>query len=116
MHLQGVAETAAFLSFAKGHLSDAERRQLINEIARDPQRGELIVGTGGMRKFRFATRGRGKSGSVRIVSFYLDPDWPVYLIAGFAKNERSNLDAEDKKLLKALTGRIKTTARSKRRM
>lgn len=75
--------------------------------------GHILVGTGGMRKFRFATKGRGKSGSVRIVSFYLSEDWPVYLIFGFAKNQRSNLDAEDKKLLKALTDKIKAAANAK---
>lgn len=112
---QTVAETATFLKFAKEHLSEAERLGLIEEIAENPKQGDILVGTGGMRKFRFATKGRGKSGSVRIVSLYVSEDWPVYLIFGFAKNEKSNLDTEDTKLLKSLTDKIKTAARAKRK-
>lgn len=112
---QTVAETATFLRFAKEHLSEAERRELIEGIAQDPMKGDLLVGTGGMRKFRFATKRRGKSGSVRIISFYISENWPVYLIFGFAKNERSNLDADDRKRLKALTDKIKVAATAKRK-
>lgn len=113
---QTVGETATFVKFAKEHLSETERLELIEDMAENPKQGDILVGTGGMRKFRFATKGRGKSGSVRIVSFYVSSDWPVYLIFGFAKSEKSNLDAEDRKLLKSLTDKIRTAASVKRKV
>ncbi len=62
-----VVETRAFFGRAKGRMSAAEVDRAIEVIARDPLCGNLIQGTGGIRKVRFAVKGRGKSGGVRIV-------------------------------------------------
>lgn len=66
-----VVETASFLADAKACMTDDERIEAINMIAAHPECGDLISGGGGIRKVRFATGGKGKSGGVRII--YLLP-------------------------------------------
>ncbi len=63
----------------------------IETIARNPQCGDLIQDTGGIRKVRFAAKGRGKSGGVRIVYYYYNASMPVFLLTVFAKSEKDNL-------------------------
>jgi len=56
-----------------------------------PKRGDLIVGSGGARKIRFAAPGRGKSGGYRVVTYYGGDDLPVFLLNVFKKGDRVNL-------------------------
>ena len=68
-----------------------------------------MAGTGGVRKVRFADSrdNRGKSGSYRACYFYLTDDGRVYMISLFGKNEKSNIDAHDKKVFSALVASLK---------
>ena len=86
-----MVETKAFTGRAKGRMSAAEVDRAIEVIARDPLCGDLIQGTGGIRKVRFAAKGRGKSGGVRIVYYYYNESMPVFLLTVFAKNEKADL-------------------------
>ena len=86
-----VVETKAFTGRAKGRMSAAEVDRAIEVIARDPLCGDSIQGTGGIRKVRFAAKGRGKSGGVRIVYYYYNESMPVFLLTVFAKNEKADL-------------------------
>ena len=60
-------------------------------VARDPERGELMQGTGGVRKFRVGRGSKGKSGGGRVIYVHYDADHPIFLLAAFAKNEKANL-------------------------
>jgi hypothetical protein len=53
--------------------------------------GDVIPGTGGARKYRFAGRGKGKSGGYRIVTYYAGDDIPVAIMALINKGERAGL-------------------------
>ena len=64
-------------------------------MARFPASGDEVVGSGGVRKFRFAGRGKGKSGGYRIISLYVDDQIPVYLLAVLSKGERANFSAAE---------------------
>ncbi len=86
-----VVETKAFTGRAKGRMSAAEVDRAIEVIARDPLCGDLIQGTGGIRKVRFAVKGQGKRGGVRIVYYYYNESIPVFLLTVFAKNEKADL-------------------------
>ncbi|MBQ8826108.1 MAG: type II toxin-antitoxin system RelE/ParE family toxin [Oscillospiraceae bacterium] len=70
---------------------DKDLRRLQLELLVDPQKGDLMQGTGGLRKFRFAFEKRGKSGSTRVV--YVDFAFyeKIYLITAYPKNEKDNL-------------------------
>ena len=103
-----VIETPEFISDAKRLMADMECLALINAVAADPEKGDLIVGTGGARKLRWARPGKGKSGGFRVVYFFHSPNVPVFLLAIFAKNERVNLSqAERNELAKELTGLVR---------
>lgn len=89
--MQTVVETPAYLAKAEPLLSETERADIITAVAKDPEAGVLIRGSGGVRKLRHGRQSRGKSGGVRVVYFYHDERLPLFLLAVFAKNERANL-------------------------
>ncbi len=60
-------ETPTFTRLVTALLSDDAYRDLQNELAEDPERGNIIRNGGGIRKMRFAVPGRGKSGGVRVI-------------------------------------------------
>jgi hypothetical protein len=87
-----VIETEAYLAAAKASgLSDAERSAIVDLVAENPKSGDVMVGTGGCRKFRVAKPGAGKSGGYRVVSVFGGGDVPVFLLTVFGKGEKGNL-------------------------
>lgn len=102
-----VAETASFQAFVKREkLSDEQVSGIVETVASNPTVGEIIQGTGGVRKFRVARDGGGKSGGYRVVYYFYNEDHPVYLFEGFGKSEKDNLSAADKAALKKVVNRI----------
>lgn len=96
-----VVETPEFQRRARVLMSDEERMALIDFVARNPSTGVSIGG--GVRKFRFAREGGGKSGGYRVIHFYSPEDGtPVFLITVFAKNEKANLSKTETEQVKAL--------------
>jgi hypothetical protein len=111
--LQAVAETKAFSEDIDIMLSQAERDAVITGIAAKPEGGDLIRGTGGLRKRRIALPGRGKRGGARVITLYLGDRLPVYAVFLFAKNERENLSPAQTKILLRLVATIKEQAKAK---
>jgi len=66
-----VVETSAFLRRAEKLLTVEEHEELLFYLALHPLSGDEIPGTGGVRKVRFAARGKGKSGGVRVVYYFI---------------------------------------------
>jgi hypothetical protein len=90
--MQSVVETLDYLREAKAAgLGDGEKRTIVDHIAANPKAGDLIVGSGGARKVRFAAPGRGKSGGYRVVTYFGGDDLPVFLLNLFKKGDRVNL-------------------------
>lgn len=95
--IQTVAETRAFQrQAADAGMSDVEVSDLIAYLSANPMAGNVIVGTGGCRKLRWAKSGKGKSGGVRAVTFYSGTNMPVFLISVFAKNVKDNLNQSER--------------------
>lgn len=69
-----VAETQAFARTAEKVWSEDERAELVDFVAHNPEAGDVIPGTGGVRKLRWARSGSGKRGGARVVYFYYRPD------------------------------------------
>ena len=67
-------ETEAFAWRVDKLLSPEERDQLVAFLAANPTAGDLIEGTGGVRKVRFAARGKGKSGGARVIHYFVPED------------------------------------------
>ncbi len=87
--------------------------ELIDFVARNPMSGAPIGG--GVRKFRFARPGGGKSGGYRVVHVYSPEDGnPVILITVFAKNEKSNLSRSETEAVKLLGKALNESYKRKR--
>ena len=88
--MRTVAETEIFQRYAAEVRKEAEREQFINWIAANPESGVVIVGSGGCRKVRWATTGRGKSGGARII-YFLHSDDTIWLLIVYTKAKFDNL-------------------------
>jgi hypothetical protein len=90
-------ETFEFRKRWKALKLDDDLRALQDMLGADPRAGDLIQGTGGVRKVRLELQGRGKSGGARVVYVDFAVEEHLYLISVFAKNEQGNLTAKQKK-------------------
>jgi hypothetical protein len=84
-------------------MSVEEHDLLLSFLSTNPMAGVLIQGTGGVRKVRWATGNKGKSGSTRIVYFYHNHSMPLFLLTAFGKNEQENLTKAERNELAGLT-------------
>ena len=100
--MQTVAETPEYIRRAEKLLADDERRDVLNYLATHPKSGDLMEGTGGIRKLRWSRGSRGKSGGVRVIYCFYDETMPLYLLTLFAKNERANLSKAERNELAEL--------------
>ena len=100
--------TPVFERSARGLLDDESMRQAELELLNDPRAGATVAGTGGIRKLRVALPGRGKRGSTRVAYLYLEVRGRVYFLLAYAKAERVDLSAADKKVLRTLVTELET--------
>jgi len=101
-----VVELAAYLSAADdAGMSEDIRGEIALALSLNPTLGDVMAGTGGARKFRWARKNEGKSGGFRVVTYYPGAE-RVYLIDVFAKNEKANLSKAERNDLKKLTAAL----------
>ena len=81
----------------------------VDLVATAPQAGDVMQGTGGVRKARLAGRGKGKSGGYRIVWYYGGGNIPVFLLTVFGKGENANLSQGERNALRSLTATLRTS-------
>jgi hypothetical protein len=106
--VQTIIETPSYLAAAKqAGMSEAEMRRVVDLLAANPDLGDVISGTGGCCKLRFAKPGKGKSGRYRIITFFSGPERPVFLLTVFGKSEKDNLTKAQRNSLAGLTSRLK---------
>jgi hypothetical protein len=96
-----VVETPEFLAAARCIMDEEERGLLVDYLARNPAAGDLIPGTGGVRKLRWALEGRGKRGGARVIYYYHSDYYhsdamPIFALTAYAKNERADISQADR--------------------
>ena len=96
-------ETPTFTALIADYLEDDEYRALQSFLAAEPEAGDVIQGTGGFRKLRWADRrrGKGKRGGLRVIYYYLLADTQIWLMTLYDKGEAADLSAAEKRLLRA---------------
>ena len=113
--MQTVIETESYLRAAKdAGMADAEMTAAVDLVASNPESGDLMQGTGGVRKTRLAGRGKGKSGGYRIVWYFGGGDIPEFLLTVFGKGEKANLTQGERNALRSLTATLRESLSAKR--
>lgn len=97
-----VAELPEYIRRANALLNDLERKAVVDFLAANPRAGDMMEGTGGIRKLRWGRGSKGKSGGVRVIYYYHDARIPLFLLTIFGKNEQSNLSRADRNSLAEL--------------
>jgi hypothetical protein len=97
-----IIETPVFTRLINSLMNDESYRELQNEIIAHPDAGKIIIGSGGIRKIRWAGSGRGKRGGSRVIYYWATSKDQVYMLFGYAKNECSDLTKEQLSILRKL--------------
>jgi mRNA-degrading endonuclease RelE of RelBE toxin-antitoxin system len=97
-----IIETSIFTRRLKTFLPDEDYRSLQNTIIINPEKGKIISGSGGLRKIRWSIPGKGKSGGVRIIYYWIKSKEIILMLLIYAKNEQDDLSSEQLKILKSL--------------
>ena len=107
-----IVELPEFIKQVAKILTKEEKDELLYYLSSNPKSGTLMQGTGGIRKLRWASKGKGKSGGSRIIYFFYNENIPLFLLTIFGKNEKVNLSkAERNELAKLVKELIKSYMR-----
>jgi hypothetical protein len=96
-------EAPAFTRHLSDYLNDDDYTDLQAKLAANPDLGDLMPGTGGFRKIRWADarRGKGRRGGLRVIYYHFKSDSQIWLMTLYDKGKASDLTAKEKKMLKA---------------
>lgn len=97
-----VVETPFFLRKAASLLDEEERSTLVVFLGSNPEAGNVIPETGGIRKLRWAAQGKGKCGGVRVIYYFHSESFPLFLLTVYAKSQKANLTKAERNELKNL--------------
>lgn len=86
-------ETKLFTKLVIEHLSDEEYARLQEVLIRDPEAGDLISGSGGVRKVRWGVKGRGKRGGIRVIYYARTRQGQIWMLTLYAKNVAETIPA-----------------------
>lgn len=100
-------ETPIFTKQIKEFATDEDLKSLQMELIAQPDKGDLIQGTGGLRKIRMAVGDKGKSGSIRVIYFLATVE-VIYLVLAYPKSKKDSLSNAEKSELKQLTKLLKS--------
>ena len=97
-------ELPAFARHRADYLDDEAFRGLQQSMLKNPEAGDVIEGTGGLRKLRHGDprRGKGKRGGLRVIYYWWDGGRQFWLFTLYDKDEIENLTADEKKALKGM--------------
>jgi hypothetical protein len=95
-------EMSTFARYRTDYLDDDGFGELQQTMMHNPQAGDVIEGTGGLRKLRYgdARRGKGKRGGLRVIYYWWDGGAQFWLFTMYDKDEMSDLSAKEKRALR----------------
>lgn len=95
-----IIETSIFTKKIKSLLDDNEYRVLQNHLVEIPSSGDIIQGSGGIRKIRWAIKGGGKRGGMRIIYYWATSCDQIFMLYAYAKNEHNDLTKDQLSVLR----------------
>ncbi|MBY0270474.1 MAG: type II toxin-antitoxin system RelE/ParE family toxin [Burkholderiales bacterium] len=90
-------EASLFSKLRGEYLGDEDYRALQNHLMVQPDAGAVIRGSGGVRKVRWAAGGKGKSGGLRVIYYWLTAEDQIMFLTLYGKSEKGNLSAAELK-------------------
>lgn len=84
-------EASTFTKLLPKYLSDEEYQALQTYLMQKPDAGDLVRGSGGVRKVRWALDGAGKSGGVRVIYYWKTQDHEIWMLTIYSKSERATI-------------------------
>ncbi len=97
-----IVETPVFTKRVKTLIPEEEYRKLQNELILNPERGKIIKGSGGLRKIRWSIPGKGKSGGVRVIYYFVIQRETILMLFVYTKSDQEDLTKDQLKILKSL--------------
>lgn len=91
MHLFSFIETKLFTKLVQELLSDEEYQELQTLLIEHPEAGDVIPGSGGVRKLRWAAPGRGKRGGYRVIYFAKVKQGVIWMLTLYSKNVKDTI-------------------------
>ena len=107
MNVEFVMTKAFDESWAAMGLDDADLAALQSLLMLDPETGDVVPNTGGIRKVRVPASGRGKRGGARVIYVNVLVQERIYLLLAYPKNEQTDLTAQQLKTLRGLVRMLK---------
>ncbi len=106
-----IAELPSYINKIEKAMSRDEQDDIKSYLAINPEAGDLIEGTGGIRKLRWAIGNKGKSSGIRVIYYFYNKSIPLYIITAFLKKEKANLSKKERNELSSLVDILKSSAR-----
>jgi hypothetical protein len=97
-----ILETHVFTAHILQLLADDEYRLLQEELVARPDAGRLIRGAGGLRKVRWAAKGHGKRGGIRVIYYWHVAEDQLLMLLAYAKNEQDDLTPRQRAVLRKI--------------
>lgn len=88
-------ETSEFTKHLRSHLSDDNYAALQTFLSAHPDAGDLVRGSGGIRKIRWGSEGRGKQGGNRVIYYWLVAEDQIYLLTVYGKGVKDDLTSAE---------------------
>ena len=101
-------ETRTFTKLLSSYLSDDEYRGLQAYLLQKPDAGDIVRGSGGVRKVRWSRDGEGKSGGVRVIYYWKKSESEIWMLSIYAKSERATISGPDLKRILEAVNRAKS--------
>ena len=95
-----IFETSIFTKQITALLNEEEYRAFQNTLVESPSSGDIIQGSGGVRKIRCKGCGRGKRGGARVIYYWASSHEQIFMLFAYAKNEVSDLTKDQLSILK----------------
>jgi mRNA-degrading endonuclease RelE of RelBE toxin-antitoxin system len=101
-----VVELRTFQAEADAIFTDNQRDKLSDFIAANPHFGDVIPGTGGVRKIRWSAGSKGKRAGARVIYYFRDLNMPVFLLAVYRKGEKMNLTMAERETMRQVVDQL----------
>lgn len=97
-----IIETPIFTKQICELINDEHYAEFQRQLCQNPESGDIISGTGGLRKIRCSVEGRGKRGGIRIIYYWYTQGDLIYMLLAYPKNQQADLTQQQKQILKKL--------------